>query len=176
MSSLEAEANERRKRIALLRAQRRGRMVDRDDGMHEEEVKVKVKVNEKVNEEVKEEDDEDDEDEEETNNETTNPYNQTHHQSQPNKTNISPILQISGNETVEVLAKEIQDSIFNKSRDIALTASQPVSKPPQTKTNKSDLHNKDLKQALQSEIILAENRTSRAVNSILQDKFHDKLK
>lgn len=166
MSSLEAEANERRKRIALLRAQRKGRSGDGDSEIHKEE---KEEVNEEVNEEAE------NETSAEAKNDTANQDKEQAHQIQPNTTNFNPVLRISGNETVEVLAKEIQDSIFNKSRDIALAASQPVSKNPQSKTNKSDLHNRDLKQALQSEMTLAENRTSRAINSILQDKFHDKL-
>lgn len=127
------DINERQKRIALLRAQRKaGGKVDTDKKEGKENTTETVKPSEAP--------------------------------VIPNETNV---LILSGNETVELVSKDIENRIFARSKQVADFAIETID----LEEIKEPTYNQDLKESMKREFDMAQQRTNRVINQILQEKY-----
>lgn len=142
---------ERRQRIAKLRAQRK------------QGTPVNVSQNDNV-----------------TNPSVSKPINHTSKEQDDSITTneedhkFTNILRISDTETVEIASHEIRDRILQKSREIAGIAYDPnINMDSDEKQPLA--YNKDLKESLGPQLKMAELQTNRVINQFLQEKVQKRL-
>lgn len=157
------EARLRRQRIAKLRAERRGEKngTETENGTEGTEGTEKQHSTERLGyADSPEKDTENDSVGQESSREDTprgdSPPGDTPEHNDP------PLFTI-GNETVELVAKDIQDRILAKSREIASLTSR--SSPIKSSVNQ------DLKDSLQPTLKLAHDKTNTIINQHVQHKF-----
>lgn len=85
-----------------------------------------------------------------------------------------PTLALSNNETVEVLASQIQREILQDISQKADKASSYLDEMPSLEGHQST-HNKDLKADLAYYINKADTKTNQAINRILQTKYQNSI-
>lgn len=138
------EANERQQRISQLRAQR---IQQQKANVHEDNKEGNI------------------------NNNNNNKKEPVTFEPTDEQTNLG-IFPISSNESIEVIARNIQDKVFQKAQEVADYASETfVFDDDPDNSIKTSIYDKDIKESMTREFQLAELRTNRAINKILQQKY-----
>lgn len=151
---MEETPEQRRQRIAKLRAQRKqGNAIDTTAEYKLSDKATPVLEHDKIEEQ------------------------QESHATQSEHNKPSNILQISGTETVEMVSKDIQDRIIQKSREIAQMAYDANINININELDEKQplVHNKDLKESLGPQLKIAELQTNRVINQFLQKKIQNRL-
>lgn len=155
--SLQQEADERRRRIAQLRAERKGNSQQSTPKPTELEDITKRETNkeELVSEQEGPESPE----------EHIESNNSKH---EPSENSLKVFYQ--NGDTVEVIAQNIQDQILDKSRHIAdMAAGTNVNR--ELKSGEKESGTSDLEKALEDQFEMARIRTDQAINRYLQQKY-----
>ncbi|CAH6720992.1 hypothetical protein CLIB1444_05S01200 [[Candida] jaroonii] len=85
----------------------------------------------------------------------------------PNEINV---MKLSGNETVELVSKDIENRIFARSKEVADNAIEFEN----LEVEKKPTYNQDLKDSMKREFEIAQQRTNKVINQILQEKYTTK--